>query len=137
MAAEAGGISDELKQLIYDHIDSVEQLDIMLLLRSQAERDWSVREIADHLRTNPASVERRLKALRALDILEETPSEPQRFRYRTKTEKAASLMEELAAANKVRRHRVLELIFSPTKRARNFADAFLVRNPAKKDDKDG
>lgn len=130
------GISDELRQLIYDHIDSVEQLDILLLLRAQAERDWSARDIADYLRTSPFSVEQRLRSLRALDIMEEKPTDPRRYSYCVKNQKLDALIGDLAEANRVRRHRVLELIFSPMKRARSFADAFLVRSPGK-EDKDG
>lgn len=130
------GLPEELTQFIYESIDSVEILDVLLLLKSRPEKCMSAQMISDELRTNRESVNMRLSTLKNLDLVQENPDDPMLYCYHPGTARLESLMEVLAESYKVRRQRVLAAIFSPTKRMRDFADAFVVR-PRKKDDSDG
>jgi hypothetical protein len=50
----------ELVRFIHEHIHSVEQLEVLLLLRENPERWWSPEEVSQALRTIPSSASQRL-----------------------------------------------------------------------------
>lgn len=56
-------ISDGVRQFIERHIRSVEQLELLLLLRRSAGRSWTAEEASRELRTRPSSVAPRLAEL--------------------------------------------------------------------------
>lgn len=121
------GIPDNVRQFLFEHVDSVEQLEVLLLLRHQDTRSWSAAEVSHELRTNTTSVEKRLNRLAALNLLEADQALPPSFRYRPRSNEERAMIDALSEAHRIRRHKVYELIFSPLKRARNFAEAFAVR----------
>jgi hypothetical protein len=47
--------ASELLQFIHDHIHSVGQLEVLLLLRQHPERTWSPEDVSQALRTIPSS----------------------------------------------------------------------------------
>jgi hypothetical protein len=122
------GIPEEVKQFIFTHIDSIELLDVLLLLRAGPDRTWTAREISDHLRANPASIANRLVKLKGIGLVEAESAAESLCRYKPATPELDALAGALVEACRVRRHHVYELIFSPMKRAKNFAAAFRVRN---------
>ena len=130
------GIPEDVQQFIFEHIDAIEQLDVLLLLRSTPTREWSAREVSDELRANPASITDRLASLAGLNLLVESGSTPPLYRFAPKEAAVAAVIDKLAEVYRVRRHKVFELIFSPIKRARSFARAFLVVRGPKKDEDD-
>jgi hypothetical protein len=129
------GMSEIVKQFIFEHIDSVEQLDVLLLLHSTPSQEWTVDDVTKSLKTNPSSVANRLARLKDQDFLEQTNAgNPATYRYKPKSPEIASVIDMVAQAYTVRRHTIYELIFSPMKKARSFADAFIVRGPPKSED---
>jgi DNA-binding MarR family transcriptional regulator len=129
-------ISEKLRQFIFEYVDSVEQLEILILLNGSTPKWWRPNEVTDEFRSTSASVSMRLQSLEKLGLIEQSPDGL--YRYRSVSPEVDEIVKELSQSYKVRRHKVLELIFSPMKRARGFADAFRVGKP-KKDDggKDG
>lgn len=124
-------ISEKARNFIYQHIDSVELLEILLLLYADADKSWSPESLALELRSNSNSTLNRLTVLKRLGLVAEVGSSNQ-FCYQTTDVNQDKLVEELSAVYRVHRHRVLEMIFSPSKKARDFADAFVV--PSKKNE---
>jgi DNA-binding IclR family transcriptional regulator len=116
-------IPEAVRKLIADHIDSVEQLEVLILLRSQRGRSWTVEEINDEIKSSTSSVEARLTALAARGLVErQGPT----FRYQAAPEMDVTVTE-LAQAYAERRFTVIELIFAkPADKLRAFADAFKV-----------
>lgn len=128
-------VSEEIKQFLFSHIDSVEQLDTIALMRQHKEKWWTARAISEELRTSAASVSNRLKVLQGTGLIiasEDSTS----FRYSPRTPELGRLIDDLAEIYKVRKHTVLQLIFSPMKRARNFADAFVITGSDNKKSED-
>lgn len=119
----AKDISDEIKQLIFEHVDSVAQLEVLFLLRQNPEQWFTAEGIGKELRNSPDSVIQHLHVWRALGALAEKQGLAGAYRYQP-GEPLRKVLDELADNYKVRQHRILELIFSPTKRARQFAKAF-------------
>ncbi|MBI3803141.1 MAG: hypothetical protein HY282_05195 [Nitrospirae bacterium] len=127
-------ISDNVKRFIGGYIDSVELLEILLLLRGSPGREWDPVSVSRELRSNPNSVTMRLNHLctRGLLLMKESPS-PLYF-YKPKTEELDLVVKELAEAYRMRPTRVIEFIFSKqADMLRDFSDAFKFR----KDDKNG
>lgn len=106
---------------IFEYIDSVEQLEVLLLLSGALNRTWTAEELSRELRSNPNSIAQRLQPLCHSGLV---VCIDQEYRYAPKDAALDVVVRELALANKTHRHRVLELIFSPLKKARMFADAF-------------
>jgi hypothetical protein len=116
-------IPEPVRQLIAQHIQSVEQLEVLILLRTHRDRAWTVAEVNDHIKSSPSSVVTRLDDLAARGFLRRTD---QSFHYQAREDVEAAVAQ-LAAAYTERRFSVIELIFSkPAAKLRAFADAFKV-----------
>jgi predicted transcriptional regulator len=126
-------VPEEAKRLLADHITSVEQLEILLLLRRRPEGVWTPQTVAQELRTSESSASKRLAALRARGLVAMDDGEGV-FRYRPANERLGRSVDSLADAYAERPYRVIELIFSkPIDDLRVYADAFRLR----KEDSDG
>lgn len=128
------GISEKTRNFVFQHVDSVELVEIILLFHGASEKAWTAEDISKELRSSAISIKKRLTVLRNIGLIRET-DKPNYFCFETKDMSQAKIIDELSLAYRVQRHRVLEIIFSPSKKARDFADAFLVTGH-KKDDGD-
>lgn len=126
-------LPDDVKKLIADHIVSVEQLEVLLLLHAEAGREWSAKTVADQIRTSESSAATRLADLRARGFLDEAGGSPTTYRYAPAPKRARDV-DLLAQVYAQKRYTVIDLIFSkPIDNLRVYADAFRFR----KDDSDG
>lgn len=110
-----------------DHIDSVEQLEVLLLLQRSAV-DWTSHAVAAELRIDPASAQRRLEALATASFAE---ADGASFRYRRGGPYDAAV-RQLARVYTERRVSVITLIFTKPVRPENdpvraLAEAFRLR----------
>lgn len=125
--AEAG-ISDRVRTLIADQIESVVQLEILLLLRESPERQFAAREVADALRIGPSWAEPHLMGLCTRGMLVCTSEPEKRYGYHPNSPELAAAIDELAECYAERRVSVTALIFSrPPNPLRDFSDAFRLR----------
>lgn len=116
-----------VRELIQQHIDSVEQLEVLLLLHDQPGRDWSAAEVSEELRTNEQSTATRLADLTARGLVAEGAARGV-YRYAPRTHHLDAAVDGLAREYAVRRVSVITLIFAkPLDRIRSFADAFRFR----------
>jgi hypothetical protein len=119
-------LSPAVTQFLAEYIQSLEQLEILLLLRAGPDRLWSPADIYEVVRSSPSSVTKRLESFVALGFLTQE-SGSALFRYAPPDPLRAAL-DETAVAYQKWRIRVIEVIFAPEKDAvQNFADAFKVR----------
>jgi predicted ArsR family transcriptional regulator len=125
----AADLPEPVVRLIADHIDSVELIDVLLLLKRSPDRAWNAEEISQRLYTSPSSAANRLEALHAsgLASVQETDGPPL-YRYAPSGPDLGLAVEGLEEAYGKLRTRVINLIFSkPTQKIRTFADAFRIR----------
>lgn len=126
----SGEISEELKRFIHAQINSVEQLEVLLLLKSKPHKEWNATEVSEALFIQPASAAVRLAALHSGGLLS-TPNAAQPnalFRYQPSSPILDRLVGSLELAYKERKHSVITLIFSkPNENIRVFSDAFKIR----------
>jgi hypothetical protein len=130
----AGHLPIEVEEFVFNYIDSLEQLEILLLVRSKPESLWSVKEVNETLKSSPSSVAQRLEKLTTYGLIQARSQEPACYQYHPATPQLAAAVQELALAYKERRLTVVQCIFSkPLSSLRIFADSFKLR----KDPKDG
>jgi hypothetical protein len=129
----ASDLPEAVRRLIAEHIDSVEQLEILLLLHQHPERSWTAESVARELRVSPLSAGDRLKDMARAAILSKVKGTEGEYRYAPENPQLGGAVSGLATAYSERRVTVINLIFSkPVDKIRTFADAFRLR----KDDDD-
>jgi hypothetical protein len=132
---QAGDLPEGVRQLIADSIDSVEQLEILLLLQQHPARTWTAESVARELRVSPLSAGDRLEDLTRDALLVRVKGNEEEYRYAPGSAALDEAARGLATAYTERRVTVINLIFSkPVDKIRTFADAFRLR---KKEDDNG
>jgi hypothetical protein len=118
----------EVERLISGHFDSAEQLDILLLLHGQPERQWVATEVSKAIFSVPTSATRRLKELVAAGFLLSMGEGDPRYWYSPESESLRVQVDALAAAYRADRVAVINRIFQkPTDPVKSFANAFRLR----------
>lgn len=122
MADEA--ITEAVRDFIFRHIDSVAQLEALLLLRANPDEEWDVRRTAKRLYAAELGVAEALSGLSASGVLALREG---RYRYQCKSPALAAVVEMLAEAHARQLIPITNLIHSKPRRIRLFADAFRFR----------
>lgn len=121
-------LTQRVQRFLMAHIDSIEKLEVLLLLRARAEREWTCAEVALELRIAEASAAARLEALTASGLLVGDGGQPERYRYNPISSEDVRSIAELASAYAERRVSVITFIFTkPQSHVQGFADAFLLK----------
>jgi predicted transcriptional regulator len=121
----AGGSPDAVLSFVDRHIESLEHLEILLLLAAE-DRSWTAAEIFQKIQSSQASVDQRLQTLVAAGLLAKDATG--QFRFAPKDEEARKVVKDLAEAYKSRRVRIIEAIYTrKTDAVQTFADAFKFR----------
>jgi hypothetical protein len=123
------GIPAAVLQFLELHISSIEQLEVLLLLREHAGGGWTAEEVSRHLRSSVMSIQGRLNDLTSRRLLAVTQGERgETYLYAPGDEETAELIRGLAKAYKERRLTVINHIYGrPPNELRSFADAFLLK----------
>jgi hypothetical protein len=126
-------LPSDVAQFIVEYVDSVEQLEVLLLVRATAPKDWDGPAVARELRIDSRSAGNRLAGMAARGLLVTTDEAAGRYRFDPKSPELKRVVGRLADTYDERRVSVITLIFSkPNDTIRSFADAFRIR----KDEKD-
>lgn len=131
---------EELQRFLREHIETYEQLEIVLLLRNRPGQSLDCDAISAELRLPEAVVEEALDALSQRELVTRTPAAAGPvFSYSPETPNLAELVSALAQLNLERRLDVMRLMTANSierlraKAASTFADAFLLRRRRRKD----
>jgi hypothetical protein len=123
----SSALPEDIRQFLLRYIDSVEQLEVLLLLCGSPTTSWSPESVAQALYSNPTSVAYRLAMLQRheLIIAAEPPSS---YRYQPQTPALHEAVTRVAKMYKERRVAVITFIASkPMANAKAFSDAFRLR----------
>jgi hypothetical protein len=121
-------LPDDIQNFIAINISSVAQLELLLLLRAEADREWSADDVSQALRAAASGMAGQLEDLEAKGLLYVTHSPESRFRYRPRDAEQDAVVARLADLYRERRVAVISLIYSERiDKARSFADAFRIR----------
>jgi hypothetical protein len=122
------GIKAEVQAFVREHIDSVEQLEVLLLLHRTAPRRWTAETVSRELRIDATSASRRLADLASRGLLDGEPPESATEFWLSAGGPSDALLRDLAATYAARRVTLIEFIFAaPVRDVRVFADAFWIR----------
>jgi hypothetical protein len=121
-------LPDDVIRFLDEHIDSVEQLEVLLLLHRAAESPWTAEMVAAALYTQPVSAARRLEALYADGLIERATGTREAYRYVADPADRGAMMATIADTYRARRVAVVTAIASkPMGNVRAFSDAFRLR----------
>lgn len=122
-------IPEDVKQFILQHIDSVAQLECLLLLQADPQISWSAATIAKELYINEAQAEALLAQLSAQGTLVKIEDNlPILYRYQPKSPEVEHMMVRVVSLYKQYLVPITHLIHSkPKTRVQEFADAFRIR----------
>lgn len=121
-------IPQEVQTFIADHIESVVQLEVLLLLHANTQRVFSAADIGRELRIDPAWAAEQLINLCSRGVLTCTNATDSLYRYGPRKPEMSQAVNGLARAYADRRVTIIGLIFSkPVDKIRSFADAFRLR----------
>jgi predicted transcriptional regulator len=116
-----------VRSLIVRHLDSVLEVEILLLLYGSRPRAWSAEEVVENLRIDRAWAATLLGKLCDAGLLR-CDAANQTYAYGPASAQLEAAVAALDAAYAARRVRVIELIFAkPLEKIRSFADAFRIR----------
>jgi predicted ArsR family transcriptional regulator len=119
------GFSEGARRFIATYIDSVARLELLLLLRSQPEREFSAADVSQELRMTPVVMETHLAGLEVMGLAKCVAPGSGRYRYALRQESLEPVVAELAQAYVDRRVSLITQIYSPAADPiRSFADAF-------------
>lgn len=119
-------ISLEIRRFIDQHVESVAQLEVLLLLKQHPERDWTADDMAKALYAAPEMCAGLLQEWARRGFAVAMAPGP-KYRYRESPE-LDQLVVQLAELYRERRVSVITLIYAkPVDRVRTFADAFRLR----------
>jgi hypothetical protein len=121
-------IPEDVRRFIVEKIDSVADLEGLLLLQRNEGSEWNADSLARELYTNREQAGEVLEALHLLGFLTVKKNEPRTFQYQPATANLAELVSRIAEVYSKYLIPVTNLIHSkPETRVQKFADAFDLR----------
>ena len=121
-------IPEDIAQFILEKIESVAQLEALLLFRGNKEKGWSVKALASRLYISEEQTAQLLLVLSAQGFVSANPEEPSAYRYQPGSAELHEKLERLAEFYSKHLVPITNLIHSkPKPKIQQFADAFRLR----------
>lgn len=121
-------LDNELREFIQQYISSVGQLDVLLLLRAEPDREWTVEEVTERLRTSESAAILHLQELQARGLVLVSQEGQASFRFRPVSDWQRKMVEQLADCYGKYRVAVTSVIHSkPSSALQWFSDSFRLR----------
>jgi hypothetical protein len=121
-------IPDDIKDFILETLDSIAQLEALLLLRANRDQEWSADAVAGRLYISVQETVPLLERLCQDGFLVSKDGKAPRYRYRTRSAEVGQIVDRLADVYAKHLVAVTQLIHSkPRSRVKEFADAFRLR----------
>ena len=121
-------IPDDIRQFIVDKIDSVAELEGLLLMYKNPETSWNIEELSQRLYISEAQTGEVVERLHSLGFLAVRQDDPPNYRYQPSSDKLAGMVEQLDEFYAKYLVPVTNLIHNkPRTKVQQFADAFKLR----------
>lgn len=118
----------EIKLFILKSIDSIAQLEALLLLRSNQSEEWDAGNVAKRLYISEQETALLLRRLCDESFIVATSNQPLRYQYQPRSTELTQMVNQLAEIYSKQLVPVTNLIHSkPRTRIQEFADAFKLR----------
>ena len=120
-------IPADVQRFLADHIRSIAQLELLLMLHRERERTWTVAAAAKELYTAVSMTEPLLESLRTIGLVS---LQGDQYQYSPKQQPLDRVVSDLSQLYQQRRVTIVNLIYSaPVQKLQDFADAFRIRKP--------
>jgi len=125
--SDVEGIPNDVYHYIVEHVDSVPELESLMLLYENPEKSWSIEEVARRIYISPTmAVALLAKLVREGTLSERGEGDGRIFRYAPGVD-LKSLIDRLAETYRLALIPITKLIHSkPNANLRQFSDAFLI-----------
>jgi hypothetical protein len=121
-------LSAEVRQFIDQHIESLAQLEALVLLRGEPGRSWTIADAAKTLYIPADQAGTLLADLSRHGLAQALDTNATEHRYQAASEDVDRVVGELVQAYQNRRVAVITQIYSkPLNKVQTFADAFRIR----------
>lgn len=114
-------IPEEVREFLLAHIDSIAQLEALILLRTSSERSWDARALAGRLYVSEKEAADALITLQACELVAKDGAS---FRYHPRDDQYQELVNKVAVTYARSLVPVTRLIHEKGLGLRKFADAF-------------
>ena len=122
------GLPSDVVQFVNDTIDSIEQLELLVMLIESSDRWWDAVSAGHALGVSPGTTQRGLERLATRNLLAVNLGNDVRYRFEPGSPSLRARSEAFAAAFRRNPRALFRLAAQSQKRAiRDFADAFRIR----------
>jgi hypothetical protein len=122
------GIPPEVRRFLSRYIQSVEQLEVLLLVASKGDKGWTVGEVYNVIRSSESSVRQRLESFAADGLLTVSAGPPTTYAFAPSDGEVRTAIAKTASVYQSLRVRIVEAIFkSDLDPVQGFAEAFRFR----------
>jgi hypothetical protein len=119
-------IPEDVRQFLIRHIQSIAQLEILLLLYSAPERSWTIGDAYKVVLSNQELVEKTLERFCRLGLARK--SETGTYQFSPASDQVRALVTRLATLYRERQGRIIQAIYeAPVSEIEEFAKAFKIR----------
>lgn len=122
-----GALSERLKAFLEQRLSSLDQIEVVMLLRADPARSWTAPEVAGALGTAPETAAMRLFLLASGGLIAFEPSAIPRYRYASVDGETNAMLQELSDMLAANRDAVMAAVESPRDPIRSFSDAFKLK----------
>lgn len=120
-------VSERSRAFLEQRLSSLDQIDVVMLLRADPSRSWTAPEVASTLHTAPETAAMRLFLLASGGLIAFEPSAIPRYRYASIDAETNGMLQELSEVLAVSRNTVMAALESPRDPIRSFSDAFKLK----------
>jgi hypothetical protein len=120
-------VSERLRTFLQQRLASLDQIEVVLLLRSDPARSWTATEVASALAMPPEPAAMRLFLLASAGLIAFEPSAVPRYRFASVDAETSSMLQELSEVFSTNRDAVMAAVESPRDPIRSFSDAFKLK----------
>lgn len=122
------GLPSDVVQFVNDSIDSIEQLELLMMLIDSSHRYWDAASAGRALGVNPGTTQRDLERLATRNLLAVNLGNDVNYRFEPGSPRLRVTSEAFAAAYRNNPRALFRLVAERQTRAvRDFADAFRIR----------
>jgi hypothetical protein len=120
--------SPAVEKFIAQHIESLAQLESLLLMRAERDRAWTCDDLTKRLYLRAEDCASILLNLESRGFVRRNAADAAQFQYHSQDPAVDALVDQLAATYQERRVAVITQIYSkPIDKVQTFADAFRFR----------
>jgi hypothetical protein len=125
-------LPENVRAFLREHVESYEQLELLLFLREHHALGWAMSQVAERMRLPPEEIDQAVAGLLAAGCVVERAQPERTIRYAPRDEGQAAAIDALAAAYAARPLAIIKLMnANAIERVRSaaidtFADAFVL-----------